>query len=37
MIANQGSFKPLQTFSKKHSTSQEMICGLLDARELHVG
>ena len=39
MIANQGSFFTSSSFfeKKKHSTNQERICELLDARELHVG
>ena len=37
MIANQGSLLTSSNLSEKHSTNQKRICGLLDARELHVG
>ena len=40
MIANQGSlWTSSNLFEKKrrHSINQERICGLLDAREFHVG
>ena len=37
MVANQGSFRPLQIFLKKtQCKSQERILGLSDAWELHV-